>query len=162
MDQMRVKAESALIKEYMNRFHADDYVVRDLLPATDLVITGATAGLVDIWNTQALAAVTPLVFVNRVLPDNQLVAVYGVAIMDAAPQTRSITLMRGLATTLAIWNLQELLASQTTRAMTDEAIIWHPQDTIRILCLPLAANAAGDYLSLMGLLCEPKGQTLTK
>jgi len=158
-----MRASDELLAQAQRKgFSPTDMIVRDLLPYTDLAVTGATTGAVDIWNTPALTAVTSTVWVNRQILDNQFVAIYGVAIEDPNPSIKTVTLMVGTASTHAIWNLQEILACMTTVGISEEFMIWRAQDVVRVTALPQFTKAGGDFIQLMGIICEPRSQVLTR
>jgi len=145
--------------------------VRTLLPWTDLGITagGQAAATSDFWGTGALVAATPIIYTGAgagaVLAANEFVCIYGLSAPDAAPSVHTVMLQVTAATTLAIWNTQEMWASRQPIAVSPEAGYWAGQDNcfVSVTGFVKAADArgVGDYLELLGMICMPKGAVVS-
>ena len=163
VDQLRMTVEADLLNEAERKGHArDTMVVLDLMPYTDLDVTGATGGAHDYWNTPACVAHTETDIVNHALDDDEFVVIYGIAMDDADPVTKVVKCSVGTAIVLAQWNLQELFCDMVPIGLTEEYPKWLGGDTVHISMFSNPAKAAGDNLVLIGLICQPKGKRITK
>ena len=164
VDELRMRIQADLLAEAARKGFTD-MVVTDLLPFTDLNIGAAIGGTTnqDYWHSAALTANTPLVYANHALDENEFVAIYGVAIDDANPATRTLKLQRGAASILAEWNLQEIYCDPMPIGYCEEYVKWLGTDTVYVELLPEVTKAAGDKLVLVGLTAIPRGtKRLTK
>ena len=163
VDQLRMTVAADLLAEAERKGHArDTMVVTDLLPNTDLNVTGATGGANDYWNTPACVANTETDIVNHALDDDEFVAIYGIAMDDANPVTKVVKCLVGTAIVLAQWNLQELFCDMIPIGLTEEYPKWIGGDTVHVTMFSNPAKPAGDNLVLIGLICQPKGKRITK
>lgn len=173
MDSLREKVELDLknlaIAEKGGTLN--DWICRDLLPWSDLAIAGA--GRInpawDFWGTIVLAANTLLVYINHKLDADEYVAIYGVALRDAAPCVLKVLLQTGAAaSTLAAWSLEEMLSSRIPIAVTPEAIYYRGDKVVYVQVMPdsvgkaVGADLIADHLVLIGLMCTRAGETISK
>lgn len=148
-----------------------DYIVRDLLPWQDLrIVSAGQAGVnTDYWGVGALVASTLNVYVNRVLNNDQFVAIYGVALRDTNPATLKVLLQSaGAASTFVQWSLEEMLSSDVPIAYSPEPIYYTGQKTVFVQLMPdavgkaVGADGVSDHLVLIGLMCTRTGEVVSK
>ena len=161
VDGLRMAVRNRLLAEAAKKgFAAEDMVIADILPYTDLGVNGG--GNFDYWQTAALTADTESTYVSHKLDDDEFVAIYGVAINDANPSTRKVECAVGTAVILADWQLEEIFCDDKPIGVTEEFALWLAGDTVTVLLLPQVTKAAGDHIVLIGLMCQPKGKRITK
>ena len=133
---------------------ADQAVVRDLLPATDLgdaTEVWVQAGLViNTWNTTY----------NATLPSKKIFVVYGCKNSNATPITTAIKfgLGAGPAKVKDIWGVEPAWLELNTAGYSTEPLLYKKEEQFTFLQY---ANANGtDNVILLGLVCEPKGENV--
>jgi len=171
IDSMRERVEADLLKMAIQDGGPGDYIVRDLLPWTDLRITsaGQASVLTDFWGTGALVASTLNTYVNRQLSNDQFIAIYGIAIRDTNPCIQKVLMQTGgAASTMAQWSLEEMYTSDVPIAYTPEPIYYPGQKTVFIQLLPdavgkaVGADGVADHVVLIGLMCTRAGEVVSK
>jgi len=172
LDILREEMERGLIEKARGaRGEVKDWVVRQLLPWTDLAIVsaGQAGALTDFWGCGAQVASTAVVYVNHLLDANEFVAIYGIAIRDTNPAVIKVLMQTGAgASTLANWNVEILYGSREPEAICPESIVWGGQETVFIQLIPdavgkaVGADGVSDHVVLVGLICKPAGEVVSK
>lgn len=170
-DSLREAIEADLIaKASKDKPTQTNWVVRELLPWTDLNITsaGQAGSTTDYWGTGALTASTPLVYVNHKLDDDQYVAIYGVNIRDTLPSTINVVFQTGnAASTKAYWNIERLYGTRVPEGITPEYAYYGGSSIVYVQVYPdSVGKAAGsdgvaDHLILLGLIAMPAGDVVS-
>lgn len=173
VDQLRESIEADLLQKARTARPAistNNWIVRELLPWTDLVIVsaGQAGANTDFWGCGALVASTPLVYVNRVLPDNAFVGIYGINVRDVNPATIKVLFQTGAgASTMANWNVERLYGQLYPEGVTPEYIYYSGGSTIQIQLVPDAvgkaagADGVADHVILIGLIARPAGEVVS-
>jgi len=172
LDDLREYVEADLKKKAaIDHPAVKDWVSRQLLPWTDLVIVhAAQAGiLTDFWGCGAQVASTLLVYVpNTALRNTQYVGIYGINIRDTNPAVIKILFQTGGgASTLGNWNVEHIYGQEVPEAVTPEYIYYPGNSIIQIQLLPntvgkaVGADGVSDHVVLIGLICQPAGEVVS-
>ncbi len=149
---------------------ASDWVVRQVLPWTDLgiVSAGQAGALTDYWGCTTLVASTNLIYVNHRLDDNEFVALYGVNIRDVNPCVIKILFQTGAgASTMAAWNVEHLYGQLIPEGVTPEYLYYAGGSTVQVQLTPdsvgkaVGADAIADHVILLGLIAKPAGEVVS-
>jgi hypothetical protein len=147
-----------------------DWIVRQVLPWTDLGITsaGQAGATTDYWGCTTLVASTLLTYVNHRLDDNEFVALYGVNIRDVNPCVVKMLFQTGAgASTVANWNVEHLYGQEVPEGVTPEYLYYGGGSTCQIQLLPdsvgkaVGADAIADHVVLLGLIAKPAGEVVS-
>jgi len=172
LDSLREGVEADLIVQAARALpNVKGWLVRQLLPWTDLVIVsaGQAGALTDYWGCGALVASTALIYVpNTILPINRFVGIYGVAIRDTNPAVVKIIFQTGAgASTKANWNIEHMYHLREPELVTPEYMFYAGQETIQIQLIPdavgkaVGADGVSDHVILTGLVCMPAGEIIS-
>jgi len=179
IDDLRESIEADLLKKArMARPQVDataiagktNWVTRELLPWQDLriVLAGQAGALTDFWGCGVMVASTAIVYVNRLLPDNQFVAIYGINIRDTNPATIKTLFQTGAgASTLAAWNVERLYGARVPEGITPEYMYYSGGSTIQVQLIPdtvgkaVGADGVADHVILIGLIAMPAGEVVS-
>ncbi len=140
---------------------AAEAVVRDGLPNTDF-------GLAQrLWAVPAaalpLVAGTQFTYVNFAVPNNKVIAVYGLGIRDARMNVSSISFQEGAgATTYAVFELEQLYTRMETAGYFSMPVIYPPNKTMFIVGTPGAADALAPQITLYTLVLEQLGANVSR
>jgi len=129
----------------------EDYVFRDILPATDLGLPN------EEWKHTFSAAYTEETYVEKTLGDDRFIVIYGYANTNSTPVTLYAKLQNGVRVEKVI-HFQHVYAYDEKVCYFDP-VGWAESETIKIV---LYGNAAADdYPVFIGLIAEPKGETVS-
>lgn len=165
LNTISVTLQRAIDKRLMD---AGNSVVRQIRPFQDLLtvaLTTALSGLVTFnqWVTGALVAGTIDTYVNSLLPNNKMMAFYGLSIADPIQGTSEVIFQRGPAGQggiQAIATLQNGYSHLETEWYLSKCVIYDPQDTVFIQDMPFVTQPLGQHIVLNGFTFEPVGNTL--
>jgi hypothetical protein len=172
-DGLRESIEIDLLQKAMlarPQVGAKNWIVRELLPWTDLgIVSAGQAGpLTDFWGCGVMAASTALVYVNNILADNEFVGIYGINIRDTNPATIKVLFQTGAAaSTLANWNVERVYGQQYPEAITPEYMYYSGGSTVYVQLIPDAvgkaagADGVADHVILIGLIAKPAGEVVS-
>ncbi|MCD6362140.1 MAG: hypothetical protein J7M38_14880 [Armatimonadetes bacterium] len=152
---------------------ADNLIIRPLRPQSDLDWgSDATTGLAnaavttEIWNLTtdaSLSGFLPLITsASTTMADNRFVAIYGIkdSRFNAASvpaQSTSLWKFDVGHSTKAIWDLSKCYAYRSNVAGFSPTAVIIPQNSyFQIYGYSIATNTAS-YVSLIGMVCEPRG-----
>lgn len=157
----RAQAKEALIKRAQQLglvTSAEELVIRDFLPNTDV----ATIPAVNWWITGALVANTLYIYVNALVPPNNLIAFYKVCIESTNPAVARILFQRGTngATTIGILEVEPLYTKEETEGYLSEPAVYDKSERVYIQILPRAASA-GERVIFGAFIAEPVGNTVS-
>jgi len=173
IDSLRESIENDLLHNAMTarpQVGAKNWIVRELLPWTDLAIVsaGQAGPLTDFWGTGVLAASTALIYVNHVLQDNEFVGIYGINIRDTNPATIKMQFQTGAgASTLAAWNVERIFGARYPEGVTPEYLYYSGGSTVYVVVTPdtvgkaAGADGVADHIILIGLIAKPAGEVVS-
>jgi len=173
IDSLRESIEADLRQNAMTarpQVGAKNWIVRELLPWTDLAIVsaGQAGPNTDYWGCTVLVASTPLVYVNHALSDNEFVGIYGINIRDTNPATIKILFQTGAAaSTLAAWNVERMYGARYPEGVTPEYMYYSGGSTVYVALIPdavgkaVGADAVADHVILIGLIAKPAGEVVS-
>jgi len=133
----------------------NNYIIRDILPNTDLGITTATN---DNWVFNLTAGDNEVV--SKKLEDDTHIVFVGVAYPDTSKVVSKITFSRGKAEVLAIYQIQKLYAERDPVGYFKQPVAYSGGDTVTIT-LTATADDTAEQLVLLGYLAEPKGKHIS-
>jgi hypothetical protein len=172
-DNLRENIEADLLQKAITArpaVGARNWIVRELLPWTDLTIVsaGQAGPLTDFWGCGVMAASTALIYVNTVLADNEFVGIYGVNIRDTNPCTIKVLFQTGAAaSTLANWNIERLYGQMYPEGITPEYMYYSGGSTVYVVLIPdavgkaVGADGVADHVILIGLIAKPAGEVVS-
>ncbi len=173
IDLLREDIERGLLQKARTarpQVRPDNWIVRELLPWTDLNITsaGQAGATTDFWGCGALTASTNLTYVNHVLDDNEFVGIYGINIRDTNPATVKTIFQTGAgASTLANWNIERIYGSRYPEGVTPEYIYYSGGSTVFVVLTPdavgkaVGADGVADHIILIGMIAKPAGEVVS-
>lgn len=173
LDSLRESIEADLLQKARTargQTKPGNWVVRELLPWTDLNITsaGQAGALTDFWGCTTLVASTALTYVNHVLNDDEFVGIYGVNIRDTNPAVVKMLFQTGAgASTMANWNIERIYGARVPEGVTPEYLYYSGGSTVFIQLIPdsvgkaVGADAIADHVILIGLIAKPVGEVLS-
>jgi len=128
-----------------------DYVFRDLLPKTDLGLTN------EEWKHTYSAAYTEEDMVSKTLDDDRFIVIFGYTNTSPDPKTLYFKLLNGVNVEKVI-HVQHLYVYEVPEGYFDP-VGWAEGEKITI---KVYGNATGDdYPVFIGLIAEPKGETVS-
>jgi hypothetical protein len=151
-----IKARDASVQMLKEAIRArgknpDAYVVRDILPKTDLGLTN------EEWKISYTTAYAWETKINITLPEDKFIVFYGVHLNSAVPKTLAIKFYKDV-NPIEVIQLENLFTF-------DEPIgfygpfVWGEAETLRV---DFYGNATGDdYIVLRGFVAELKRKTIT-
>ena len=142
--------ETAIIQSGEN---PANYRVRDILPYTDLSLTGASA---DVWSFDYSAA-GELTIINKELDDKTHVVFFGIVVNSATPLTTKMIFEDG-SSTLAVYEIEKILAYEKVVGIFNAPLLFRGKDKIIIKTYGTAAGT--EKLVLLGFIAEPAGKTI--
>lgn len=129
----------------------EDYVVRDVLPYTDLGV-----GSTDVWTYTYVKATTEEDYISHTMADDRFLVVYGYANASPSPKTLYFKLKRGTVA-LALVDVETIHLQQTPMGYI-EPEGWMEGEKITMVLYGSAAEA--DKVIPLCLLAEPKDATI--
>lgn len=149
--------EQLLIKKAIEQgivTKAEDAVVRDILPATDFN-----------WNyeywVENVSASGWAITVSVSLPDDKIIAFYGVKNLNPNPKTAAVKFQLGKGGTKVkdIWQIEHAYTEDNTAVYSRDFIIYNKSEHITISQYG-RGTAGTDNLIFLGKVVEPKGDTI--
>jgi len=129
----------------------EDFVIRDILPSTDLGLTN------EEWSISYTAAYTEEQKINQTLGDDVFLVIYGYANDYPTPKTLYVKLTKG-SVPIKIIHTQAIHLQDVPMAFF-EPEVWSEGETIKV---SFYGNATGtDRPILLGLVAEPKEKTIS-
>lgn len=139
-------------------------VVRDMLPFTDMGLTGQSSSE-DWLITGAATAGTPLNYINaKQLTTTQAAAFFGVGSPMASPQVSALKFYYGsaLAQVKGFYQLQKLFVRLESDGYFGAPLYYAPQEYLSVQVIPISSFAANtEYLTLHGRMVDLFGQTIS-
>ncbi len=132
-----------------------NYIIRDILPQTDLGITSAAN---DSWVFSLTAGDNQVV--SKKLDDDTHVVFIGVAYPDQSKVVSKITFARGSAEVLAIYQIQKLYAEREPVGYFKQPVAYSGGDTVTVR-FTATADDSTEQLILLGYVAEPKGKHIS-
>lgn len=138
----------------MTGLAADQLVVRNILPSTDLGLTN------EVWSFSLTTANDWNNIVTKQLDDQQFLVIFGVAVLSADPITTALRFKVGSGTgtkTLDVVDLEELYASdERPEGILKRPILYKEKQYVNI---DVYAKATGtENLVFKGFVIEPAGR----
>ena len=178
---IRKQVEAALVAKASSelKMSPDNLVVRDIRPFHDIswgtdAVTGlANAALTDdIWpltTDGALLGFLPLETVAlSMMADQRFVAIYGIRDSRyslAAPTAPQCSLWKFVVgnSVKSIWDMSKCYAYRKESVGFSNSAVIIPQNTQYMIYgyLPTAMGAVVQYVSLEGMVCEPRGKVVS-
>jgi hypothetical protein len=166
-DTVRKSVDIALVKTAISKAVSNNpagLVVRDLLPFTDLGLTGNTSA--ESWLiTNAATAGTLLNYINaKQLSTTQCAGFWGVAGGVAPSNVSAVKFFFGAANAQikAFVQIQQLLSRLEPEGLFSTPIIYVAQDTLSVQVMPTTSFAANtEQLILLSRMCDQFGQTIS-
>lgn len=142
----------------------NEIVLRDMLPYTDMGLTGGTNG--ETWLiTAAGTAGTAISYINaKQLTTTQCAAFYGVASYMATPNISRVSFLlgSGSATTRFVVQLEPLFSRLEVAGYLATPMSYKPNQYITVSVMPFRSFAANsEYLTLLGRMADQIGQTIS-
>jgi hypothetical protein len=139
-------------------------VVRDILPYTDLGLTGSSNA--EEWLiTSAATAGTLLNYINaRQLTTTQAAAFFGVGSPMASPQVSALKFYYGSANAQvkAYFQLEQLFSRLESQGYFGAPLYYGPQEFLTVQVMPISSFAAStERLTLIGRIVDLFGQTIS-
>jgi hypothetical protein len=152
-----IKARDASVQMLRDAIRArgknpDAYVIRDILPKTDLGLTN------EEWKIKYTSAYTWETMVNLTLPEDKFIALYGVAFKKGTtPKTLAIKFYKDV-NPIAVIQVESLFAFDEMIGFFGP-LVWGEAETLKV---EIYGSAAGDdYVVLRGFVAELKRKTIT-
>ena len=132
---------------------AEDAVVRDILPKTDLWQAN------EVW-TQTVSANAYNTIISGDLTDKKIVAFYGVKNKAAVPRTTAIRfgLGAGPAKIKDIWEIESIRTEENVAGYVRTPVIYNKSEHLHI---DFYGDSSGtDEVVLLGKIVEPRGEVI--
>jgi len=156
------------------RLPVDNLVVRNIRPQSDLDWCSnsdySTAVTTDIWPCTVKSAATYkdiITSASTTMADQRFVAIYGLrdsrfAIATPIAQTTSLFKFDVGHSVKSIWDLTKCYCYRSKVVGISTSAIIIPQNTyFQISGYLFDSSAVASYISLIGLVCEPRGQVIS-
>ena len=129
----------------------EDFVVRDILPATDLGLSteewSFTPGTANAWNT----------FIDRSLPDDRFIVIFAFVNLSPAPKITAVKFWRG-SIPERVYQVEHVYANTEYPVLPFEPIGYSEGERIKVELYATATDTQKPVLR--GYIAEPRGETI--
>ena len=128
----------------------DAYVVRDILPKTDLGLAN------EEWKITYTTAYSWQTVISQTMPEDKFIVLYGVQLNSPVPKTLAIKFYKDV-NPVEVIEVENLFTYQEPIGFFSP-LVWSESETIRV---DFYGNATGDdYIVLRGFVAELKRKTI--